>query len=218
MLGMDKIDYGLIGFFVLLIFLFLMLVIAFLFRDRNWQTLSGSHLREITSFKKLTRSLNYAIEAGKGVHFTLGWASISSLHSATALIGLSMLKRITKLVAIGDEQTTVSSGDGSLLILSQDSMKNAYQSTPTLTATPTQTYNPLRGMFTGPSPFSYASGTLPLIYDHNYPSNILTGHFGVEVALIADASENTNTSVGSLHISQSVPIAIPVRVSAKREQ
>jgi len=165
-----------------------MLIVAYIFRNRNWHTIRGSRLREIPAFKKLNESLNNAIESGRGIHFIFGRESISSLYSASTLVGLSMLGKITKLVAIGDKQPTTSSGDGSLMILSQDVMNKAYRETSSI-----DEYDFLASRFTGPSPFTYASGTIPLIYDHKFPTNIITGHFESEIALITEASEITKS-------------------------
>ena len=186
--GLTDFDNGLIGITFILLFLLIMYLVAYIFRNRNWHTAKGSQLREIPAFKKLNESVNEAIESGKGIHFTFGRENISSIYSASTLVGLSMLGKITRLVAVGDKQPTTSSGDGSLMILSQDVMNKAYRETSSI-----EEYDMLAGRFTGPSPFTYASGTLPLIYDHNFSINIISGHFESEIALITEASENTQS-------------------------
>jgi hypothetical protein len=50
-------------------------------------------------------------------------------------------------------------------------------------------YDPDSGQLSGFTPFSYAAGTLPVIYDQQASVNVLIGTFGNEVALITDASE-----------------------------
>ena len=42
------------------------------------------------------------------------------------------------------------------------------------------------------TPFSYAAGTIPVISDEQVSASILTGHFGPEIALIAEAADRTN--------------------------
>jgi hypothetical protein len=41
------------------------------------------------------------------------------------------------------------------------------------------------------TPFAYAAGTLPVISNEQTAAHILAGHFGSEVALIADAAERS---------------------------
>jgi hypothetical protein len=47
------------------------------------------------------------------------------------------------------------------------------------------------GRVTGVTPFSYAAGTMSVIHDEHVSTNILVGHFGPEVALMAEASERS---------------------------
>jgi hypothetical protein len=58
---------------------------------------------------------------------------------------------------------------------------------------------PTGGQVSGLTPFSYAAGTLPAIFDEHVSTTILSGHFGSEVALITDASER----VGALTLAGS---------------
>jgi hypothetical protein len=53
--------------------------------------------------------------------------------------------------------------------------------------------DPDAAQISGLTPLSFAAGSLPVVYDQQVSVNILTGSFGSEVALIADAAEQTNS-------------------------
>jgi hypothetical protein len=76
------------------------------------------------------------------------------------------------------------------VILSQDTLHNAYQSTNI-----EGQFDPNTGLLTGLTPFSYAAGTLPVVYDEQVSVNVLAGSFGSEAALITDAAERTGSLV-----------------------
>jgi hypothetical protein len=47
----------------------------------------------------------------------------------------------------------------------------------------------------GLSPFGYAAGAMHISQNENVSANILIGHFGAEVALLADAAERENVAI-----------------------
>ena len=53
-------------------------------------------------------------------------------------------------------------------------------------------YDSGQGRVSGLTPFPYAAGVLPNLYDEQVSATILAGRFGSEVALIADASERSD--------------------------
>jgi len=143
--------------------------------------------RPIVGFQRLRRAIGLAVEDGKRLHVTLGEASVLSSNSASALVGLSTLERIAQLSIISDRPPMATSGDGSLSILSQDTLRAAYRKGNAM-----EQYDPKRGLLTGPTPFSYVAGAIPIIHDESISANILVGSFGAEVALLTDAIEREN--------------------------
>jgi hypothetical protein len=73
-------------------------------------------------------------------------------------------------------------------ILSQDTLRSVSRSIGSEAQ-----YDPTTGQVTGLTPFSYAAGTMPVIFDQNVSANVLAGHFGSEVALITDAAERSGS-------------------------
>lgn len=178
---------GLVGLLFILIFFGLMIVFAVVGRDRL-----GVNLRSIPGFARLSRALGLAVEAGTRVHFSVGRGSITGTESAAALVGLSMLERISRVASVSDKPPVATSGDSTLAILSQDTLRAAYRDIGIL-----DQYDSTYGRLTGVTPFSYAVGTMPVIRDEQVSVSLLAGNFSNEVALIADEGER----VGSLTLA-----------------
>ena len=86
--------------------------------------------------------------------------------------------------AASDNPPIATAGEGALAILAQDTLRGAYQEIGA-----SDLFDPMAARLTGLTPFSYAAGTLPVIFDEHVSSNVLAGSFADEVALITSASE-----------------------------
>jgi len=198
-------DRGYIGFIFLLVFLILMLISWRSLRNKDWRSSRQVNLRTISAYKNLKRSIDLSMELGQRIHLALGWASITSEYSPSGIIGLSMLKRIIHTVAHGDKQPVTTCGEGSLLVLAQDSSHQAYESRQAQ-----ENYEYFSQSVSGVEPFAYAVGSFPTLYQKDLSATVLAGHFGIESALITDASEKQNsiTIAGSDELTaQAVMIA-----------
>lgn len=184
---------GIIGLVFVLVFFSLIIIFPVVNRRRP-----GWRFREITAFAKLERAIGLAVEAGTRLHISLGRGSISGLQGGSALIGFSVLERVARAASISDRPPVATSGDGTLAILSQDTLHSALRAIGAESQ-----YDPTHGQVSGLTPFSYAAGTLPVIYDEHVSACFLSGHFESEVALIIDAAERSGslTLAGSDSIS-----------------
>ena len=144
-------------------------------------------LRPIRAMQRLRRAIGLAVEDGTRLHVSIGESSIVSPTNASALVGLSTLERVGELSSISDRPPIVTSGDGSLALLSQDTLRAAYR----ISNVPEQ-YEPALVRLAGPTPFSYIAGTLPVVTDERVSAHILIGNFGPEVALLTDAADRQN--------------------------
>lgn len=171
------------------LFFVLLILFALVIRKRP-----EKRLREIPAFAHLGRSVGLAVEAGKRLHIALGYGGVNDVQGASGLVGLTMLQRIARAASISDRPPIASSGEGTLVILSQDTLKSSYQAIRS-----ENLYDPIYGQISGLTPFSYAAGTLPIIMDQQVSTTVLAGHFGSEVALITDANERvgSQTMAGS---------------------
>jgi hypothetical protein len=171
------------GLVILIVFAGLMVILAVAGGKQP-----GRNLREITAFSRLRRAVGLAVEAGTRLHVSLGRGSILGPESGPALVGFTMLERITRAASISDRPPVATAGDSVLSILSQDTLRGAYRAMGV-----DQAYNPEAAQLTGLTPFSYAAGAMPVIRDQQISTSVLVGHFGSEVALLADAGERAGS-------------------------
>ena len=165
------------------------LLLAFTFRGRK----SRAVFRELPAFVRLRHATDLTVEDGTRLHISLGRGELQKQHGASALAGLGMLRQMAEHTALSDRPPIVTSGDGTLAILSRDTLQAAYKA-----AAAEELYSPDNGRLAGLTPFSYVAGSLPTIRDEAVSTNIILGNFGGEVALLTDATERANAfSVGA---------------------
>lgn len=169
-----------------------------LFFALRWRERPKPPLRMIPAFRRLRQSTGLTIEDGKRIHVSLGSANILSPNAASALVGLGTLERIAQLGMISDRPPIVTSGEGTLAVLSQDSLRYAYRSGNAM-----ERYDASLARLSGVTPFSFAAGALPVIHKDDVLTNIFIGNFGPEVALLSDAAEREASY--SLAASDSLP-------------
>lgn len=174
---------GIIGFLFVLIFWGLLLFFG-VFRRR-----AEVQLREIPAFQRIQRAIGLTVEDGTRLHFSLGRGAINAFQGAVALVGLRMLERVARIISVSDRLPVVTSGDGAVNVLSQDTLQSTYRQ-----MGEEAQYDPLMGRLTGPTPFSFAAGSIPVIHDEHVSANILVGHFGSEIAFFTEAAERSGGS------------------------
>lgn len=145
-------------------------------------------LRVIPAFGRLRRAISLAVEDGSRVHVTLGSANVTGANAASALVGLTVLERVAQSSSTSDRPPVASSGDATMTILSQDTLKSVYQA-----ANVPDEYQASQGRLTGLTPFSYAAGAMPIFHDEQVSANVMYGNFGPEAALLADAADQNHT-------------------------
>lgn len=175
---------GIVGLLFLLFFLGVLLFYGVL-RRKSVEIF----LRAIPAFQSIRQAIGISVEAGTRFHFSVGRGGINTFQGAVALIGFRMLERITRIISISDRLPVVSSGDGSLTILSQDTLQSTYRNLGEETQ-----YEYSAARLTGPTPFSFAAGAIPIILDEQVSANVLIGHFGSEVALFTETAERNEST------------------------
>jgi len=170
---------------LVLVVVFIVLMIAFSILNRQRE---GRFLRDVPAYYRLRGAIEVAVEDGTRIHIAIGRSDITSPQGAAALVGLSMLKRIATIASDSDHPPIATAGDGTLGILAQDTLHSVYRSQQILPS-----YDSSLGRVTGLTPFSYAAGSMSVIFDEDVSVNLLAGSFGNEVALIASAGERNQT-------------------------
>ena len=160
---------------------------ALLFGIALWKRKAPATLREIPALTRLHRTLGLSIEDGTRLHISLGTGSLLDARGGSALAGLVMLRHIAERTSVSDEPSVASAGDPMLGLLTQDTLQAGYQA-----AGVGELYVPTTGRVTGLSPFSYAAGAMNISQNENVSANIMIGHFGPKVGLLADASDRDN--------------------------
>lgn len=171
------------GLAFIILFIGLMVAFSLLRKDQP-----NRHLREIPAFARLRRSIGLAVEAGMRLHIALGNGGIQGLRGAPGLIGLSVIQRVSRSAAISDRPPTASSGEAVLTILSQDALRSGYRE-----ASSEYQFDPTTGQISGLTPYSFAAGAMPTVYDEHVSVNLMLGSFDSEVALISEAAERTES-------------------------
>jgi len=139
-------------------------------------------LRSLLPLQRLHRAIGLAVEDGSRLHVSLGKASILGFNNASAFIGLSILERIGILSSVSDRPPVATSGDGTLAILSQDTVRAAYR----ISNIP-EHYDASQARLAVPTSFSYIAVALPVVHDERVSAHILVGNFGPEIGLLAGA-------------------------------
>lgn len=161
------------------------LILFFLFYKRD---LAKINLRGIQAFDHFRREVELAVEAGKRLHISLGRGNINDLQGGSAFIGLTILECCARAASNSDRPPIVTSGDGVITILSQDTLQYTYHNLAT-----EERYDPTNARLTGLTPMAYATGAMPAIHDEYVSANIFAGHLGAEVALLTEAGERSQT-------------------------
>ncbi len=168
---------------LLFILVFLGLILGFAFLARRWQFLK---LREIPAFSRLIGAVGLSVEDGTRLHVSIGAGGLTGPESASAFVGLSMLHQVAEITSVSDHPPIATAGEGTLAILAQDTLRTAIRQSGG------DQLEQAAAQLTGLTPFSYAAGTLPVIFDEQVSSNLLAGTFSTEVALITEASERVS--------------------------
>ena len=139
-------------------------------------------MRPIPALNEFTHQQGNAIESGTRVHLSAGTSSISGEDAGASLLAVTNMEVLARNAAASDRPLIATTGDGTTSLLLQSRLHNVYQS-----LNLKEEYNPLYTQMTGPTPFSYVGGALPLVHDGNVSVNIVTGKVGLEAALLAEA-------------------------------
>jgi len=145
---------------------------------------SPALFREIAALTHLRRAAGLAVEDGTRLHVSLGRGGLLTPRGAGPLAGLALLRGLAEQASVSDRPPVVTSGEGALSALSQDTLESAYRA-----AGAEEQYQPINGRASGLTPFSYAAGAMSITRDEYVSTTVLLGDFGPEAALLADAAE-----------------------------
>lgn len=182
MIPPDLIDFVSLG----IILFAAILMIVFTLAQRRFPF----SFRSIPAFSRIRRAVSLVVEDGTRLHVSLGHGNLQTQFGAAAFAGLSLLRRLGEITTLSDRPPIATSGNSVLAVVSQDTLRAAHEAVAV-----EQSFDMNNGRLTGLTPFSYVAGVMPTIRDESISTNVFIGNFGVEVGLLAEASERQNAVV-----------------------
>ncbi len=173
------VNYG--GLALLIVFGVLVSVFFFLFRAGRRQP----RFRAIPAFGLLRGLMGRAIETGRDLHVSIGTGGVSGDDTATTLAGLAIAEYLADEAAASGIAPIVSTSDPTSVLLAEDAVRRPYTRQGNLDDFP-------RGAARLPAlnATQYAAATMDLLNHEPVLTNIMSGTFGSEAALIDQAANN----------------------------
>lgn len=193
---------------ILVILVAVVLMFVFVRRINNDQVIS---LRPLPVYAALHKQAGRAVESGSQVHVTLGRGGLHQAEAATTIAALTILDTLAQEGCASNAPPIVTVGEGTLLPAGQDSLRAPYDRSGRVATYPRET---VQFMADQNAPMAYAAGTTDVINHQNITSTIALGHFGPELALIAEASGRANVQQ---IIATSDPVAMALATAITTE-
>jgi hypothetical protein len=138
-------------------------------------------IRPLSAFQDLSKEIKRAAESGKTIHIALGSGGVSGEHAVTSLAALQVVDALADAAVAYDVPLVITVGDATLLPLVQDTLRRAYERRDLA-----ESYRSDLVRFVAPTPIAYAAGAASMAATEDVMTNVMVGHFGPEVSLIAD--------------------------------
>ena len=141
--------------------------------------------RSIPAFSMLRGQMGRAIESGRDLHVSIGTGGISGDDTATTLAGLAVAEYLAEESAASGIAPIVSTSDATSVIVAEDALRRPYIRQGNLSDFP-------RGAARLPAlgPMPYAAATMDFLNHDPVLTNVMSGTFGAEAALIDQAANN----------------------------
>ncbi len=146
-------------------------------------------MRPLPAFQNLRDEVKRAAESGKTIHIALGSGGLSGADAVTSLAALQVVEALADAVVAYDVPPIITVGDPTLLPLAQDALRRAYERRDLA-----ELYKSSLVRFIAPMPVAYAAGAAYEVTVEDVMTNVMVGHFGPEVSLIADAGARIGLS------------------------
>ena len=172
--------YG--GLALLILFAVLASVFFFMFRAGR-----RPRFRAMPALSLLRGQMGRAIESGRDLHVSIGTGGVSGDDTATTLAGLAVAEYLADEAAASGIAPTVTTSDPTSALLAEDAVRRPYVRQGNLADFP-------RGAARLPALNStqYAAATMDLLNHEPVLTNIMSGTFGSEAALIDQAADNND--------------------------
>jgi hypothetical protein len=174
-------DYA--GLSLLILFGVLMSVFFFMFRAGRRRP----RFRPIPAFRLLRGQMGRAVESGRELHVSIGTGGVSGDDTATTLAGLAIAEYLADEAAASGIAPTVTTSDPTSVLLAEDAVRRPYTRQGNLSDFP-------RGAAHLPAlnATQYAAATMDFLNHEPVLTNVMSGTFGAEAALIDQAADNND--------------------------
>lgn len=140
-------------------------------------------LRDFPAFNALPRMVGEAIEMNRPLHIAWGNTPLDT-HLIPALVSAELGYQVLRRSVIGSSKPIITTGSASTIPLAHDTLRRAYASRGLIRqyrATSTQWYP------AGERGLAYAAAVSSVVADNQVSANVISGHYGTEMALVGDA-------------------------------
>lgn len=166
----------------LILFLLLLLILL------SWQIRRGSMqvtLRPLLPYRWLGGQVGRAVESGQKLHISLGQAGLTGPATPTSIAASQFLTTLAKDSCANNTPPIVTVGNGTLLPLAENQIRNAYAASDRL-----YQYNPDHVQFIAQTEdnFAFAAGITSELAQNRVLSHILAGRYGAEIGIIGGAA------------------------------
>ena len=158
-------------------------------------------LRQIRAYESLKGMSSRAIEAGRGLHLSLGTGSVVNDTTADSLAGLSILEYLSDQAVATGSPPTVSMADPTLMLMAQNVVRATHVDDPEGAELAYQNTR-----WIAPQPAAYAAGVMSIINQEQIEANIFVGNFGDEYLLMGEtAAQQEGRTIGGSSVPQTLP-------------
>ena len=129
-------------------------------------------MRELAGFAALGDEIGRAVESGRGVHFSAGRGGLVGRSNPASVAALNTLDFVAESACKSDVPPLVTSGDGTLLVATQESLRGAFEA-----AGRPEDYSSDMAQFLAGESFAttYAAGVSDILNRGDSGSNFLFG-------------------------------------------
>ncbi|MEM7331149.1 MAG: DUF6754 domain-containing protein [Chloroflexota bacterium] len=150
---------------------------------------SNFRLRPLPAYEKLSGQVGRAVESGQKLHISLGQAGVTGAETATSIAATQFLSALAKDSCANNTPPIVTVGNGTLLPLAENQIRNAYDAADRL-----YQYQPNHAQFIAQTEdnFAFAAGVTSELMQNKVLSHVLAGRYGAEIGIIGEAANRQN--------------------------
>lgn len=173
-------------FALIVIVVVALLLLIFTRRQRNGRSTA---IRPLPTCNSLSNQVGEAIESGQQLQVSLGQASLVGAANPTSIAAIHILDYLAKDGCASGTPPMTTVGDGTLLPIAQDSLRQAHKAAGRL-----KEYKPTMTQFLAADSdaYAYAGGIAAILQQGETSSNLLVGRFGPELAIPAEIAARKN--------------------------